>query len=437
MLIRFTIKNYASFLEEQSLSMIKGREVKLPEHINDDETSGFKTLRGAVIYGSNASGKSNLIEAMGYAKNFIAHNIKSDKDQTFKLNDVQNKEPNNINFEFKINNKAYSYGFESQGKEVIREWLYEIFTTRQDKMLFERSPKTGEKADIKFSPKIKKEIEREEFDDLMAAARTTPDDTLFLHDAKKRNIKLFLEPLKWFEEKLLILNPESVEPFSKQRDEFMKFLTKVLKAADVGIHRVELEKEENLLKFMPQKLADRIEETLKDGDSAFVVSDSITDKKRLLVTKKQGKLCAYRLVTIHRTKEGKDIKFELDRESDGTRRLIDLAPAFFSKNVPDRVLIIDELDRSLHPKITEMLHDAHYNDPARINGQMILATHEHYLLSQEFYRRDEIWFIEKDEFGISNLYSLSDYKIRHDKDIEKDYLLGRYGATPYVRKINA
>jgi len=438
MLIRFTVKNFKSFWDEQSLSMVKGRESRLPHHINADETGGFKTLRGAVLYGSNASGKSNLIEAIRYAQNFIVHNHKGNTDLQFRLDAEALKSPSSFDFEFKIDNKAFSYGFESKGKEVVREWLYEIDSSGQDRRIFERFPKTGDKADIKFGERIKKEIkltkDTKDWNDIEAIARTTPDDTLFLYDSKKRNLKFFLKQFKWFEKKLRILSPESIEPFFTEDDAFIAFLTKVLKAADTGISEVRLQKEDDFSKIkIPPEIKERIRKDLKNGGFVFIANSV---GLRLVIKKDDNNLCVNRLVTVHKTKSGDEIEFDLKDESDGTRRLIDVAPAFFSCNASDRVLIIDELDRSLHPIITEMLHGAHFDNLSRINSQLILATHEHYLLSQEFYRRDEIWFVEKDNFGISKLYSLSEYKERHDKDIEKAYLLGRYGAKPNVRRLN-
>jgi AAA15 family ATPase/GTPase len=437
MLIRFTVKNFGSFLEEQSLSMIKGKGTKLPNHINADETAGFKTLRGAVIYGANASGKSNLIRAMNYARNFIVHNQKKDKIEQFRLDSATLEQPSSFNFEFKIGDQAYSYGFESKGTKVCGEWLYEIFSTKEDKLLFSRGEKLEDKANIEFGTSITNQIsDQKERADLLAIARTTPDDALFLYDAKHRNINHFLEPFDWFEKILLILSPESIEPFVTKDGKFMEFLDRILKAADTGIIGVRLNRDEDLSRFLPPSLVERLQKNLEsEGDSAFVAAPH--HKQRFSIVREKGKLCSYRLVTLHKDREGNEIPFELSDESDGTRRLIDLAPAFLSEQATNRVLVIDEMDRSLHPMITQMLHDLHYNDDARINGQMILATHEHYLLCQEFYRRDEIWFVEKDQFGISKIKSLSEYKIRYDKDVEKDYLLGRYGATPFVRKLYA
>lgn len=440
MLIRFTLENFTSFNGEQSLSMIKGKETRHQNHVNKDETSGFKTLRGAVMYGSNASGKSNFIKAISYAKNLIVENAKIDVPQSFKLDATSIGKPSSFNFDFKTNGKAYSYGFETLGSTINREWLYEISTTKKEKMLFVRHPKIETTANISFGEEIKGLLKTKGLDrwaDLQATARTTPDDTLFLHDCKKRHIDLFLDPFEWFEKKLTVLNPKSVaEPFYLSRSDFIEFLNKLLKSADVGIEDIILDKDKDITKYnFPQKLLQDIENDLKnEGEAGFILGP---DELRLIIKREEASLCVYRLKTRHKVQNGGTIDFELSEESDGTRRLIDLAPAFFSKDNPDLVLVIDELDRSLHPKITEMLHGAHFDDESRSNGQLIIATHEHYLLSQTFYRRDEIWFVEKDKFGISKLYSLSDFKLRQDKDIEKDYLLGRYGATPYVRSINA
>jgi len=153
----------------------------------------------------------------------------------------------------------------------------------------------------------------------------------------------------------------------------------------------------------------------------------------LLIKKIPKGLVAERIVTIHHDQEKKEVVFELNEESAGTRRLIDLAPVFFDPENDGRTIIIDEMDRSLHPTITRLLHKAHYEDLSNENNQLIIATHEHYLLSQDYFRRDEIWFVEKDRTGNSELFSLTEFDgVRFDKDIQKDYLIGRYGAVPNI-----
>jgi AAA15 family ATPase/GTPase len=442
MLIRFTVKNFASFSEEQTLSMVKSRASLLPSHINEDKSGEFQTLRGAVIYGANASGKSNLVDAIHFARNAILDDNKSNKDTSFKLSDETKGQPSSFNFEFKIEGEAFSYGFESQRRIINREWLYKIKRHSDvDTLIFEREKKNGEKANIRFG-EIKNNgntLNDDEKFALKTIAEGTPDNALFLNDAKRRNLKYFIKPLRWFEEKLLIIQTESeqfqlgLEVMLVNDKDFSDFLNKLLQSADTGVHKVEFENFDNkTTKVLSQEILEQIGGSLAEGVSALIVNGS----KRILIIKEGGEIKTKRLVTFHKDKSGSDIRFELDEESDGTLRLIEFAPAFFDKNTLDRVLVIDELDRSLHPAITEMFHNAHYNSTERRNSQLILATHEHYLLSQKFYRRDEIWFVEKDKYGQSSLYSLNEYKgKRYNKDVQKDYLLGRYGATPHVREL--
>lgn len=440
MLIRFAVKNFASFCEEQTLSMERSPATLLSNHINEDTSGGFKTLRGAVVYGANASGKSNLIEAMNFAKNFILHDNKSNKDTSFRLSDETKDQPSSFDFEFKIDGEAFSYGFESKGRIVVKEWLYKIkHNSEFDTLIFERGDKKNGKADITFNQKINgAKLTPNEVTALKTIAEGTPDNALFLSDSKKRNLTYFLKPLKWFEEKLLIIKNGrapihlGLEFMVINDNVFCDFLNKLLQSADTGVHKVELQDFDNKTNEMiPPKLLEDITENLKINESAFISNGG----SRYLVTKEDEEIKTKRLVTFHKNKAGNDIRFELSEESDGTLRLIEFAPAFFDTKTKGVVLVIDELDRSLHPALTEMFHGAHFNNTDRKNAQLILATHEHYLLSQEFYRRDEIWFVEKNEYGESRLYSLNDYSLRYDKNIRKDYLLGRYGATPHVRKL--
>jgi AAA15 family ATPase/GTPase len=144
-------------------------------------------------------------------------------------------------------------------------------------------------------------------------------------------------------------------------------------------------------------------------------------------------------VTFHRASNGKPIRFEISDESAGTQRLIDLLPAFHELLAGDskKVFIIDELDRSLHTLLTRNLLESYLASRHKESrGQLIFTTHDGLLLDQDLFRRDEFWFIDKDETGASSLTSLSDFKdIRRDKDIRKSYLLGRFGGIPTIRSL--
>ncbi|MEM7534028.1 MAG: AAA family ATPase [Chloroflexota bacterium] len=148
-----------------------------------------------------------------------------------------------------------------------------------------------------------------------------------------------------------------------------------------------------------------------------------------------GVVKAYRIVTMHKANDGTDVQFEFNDESDGTIRLIDLLSGFITSLEEERVFVVDELDRSLHPILTYNFVDFFLKSTQGFPNQLIVTTHESGLLDLDLLRRDEIWFVEKNQQGATNLYALEEFMPRHDKDIRRGYLQGRYGAIPVVRKL--
>ena len=444
MLIRFTVTNYLSFREPATLNMVKSRERQLPDHACPKEVNGYKLLRGAIIYGANAAGKSNLIHCLQTARDFIVHGTEIPQYRAFRLDPKTERMPASFDFEFVIAERTFAYGFEVLDSLVVKEWLYEIQFRKDDRLIYKRETSEG-KPKVILGQGAKKalgsKVKQKSLEDLMNAA---PSDKLIIFDLKDRNITelvgdeaehlLFLV-YAWFRTKLEITrvgakaDPYDLERYFEENDEeFREKIEKVLKLADTGIARLALQEYDGELSAVfPSRTIIEHLHSLKDDERIFVQFE----RRRYLAARKDGKLSVKRLMVVRKNRDGEDKLFELNEESDGTRRIIDLA-SLFLKDSTERVLVIDEMDRSLHPVITKMFHNMHYS--AGSNSQLIVATHEHYLLSQEFYRRDEIWFVEKDQFGCSALYSLADYEtsVRFDKDIRKDYLLGRYGAIPKV-----
>lgn len=266
---------------------------------------------------------------------------------------------------------------------------------------------------------------------------TTPKDVLILSDLSKREAiqdkkgraRHIIAPYEWFRSNLEIVRvsskplPYDLELPIQYDEEFKPRIEKLLKVIDDSIDHIRLERYEGDIKSIvdDEKIVEHLHES-QDGLKALIQFE----RRRFLVSKVDGNIQLERIVVIRKTSDGDEVSFELNEESEGTRRVIDLLPLFL-RNTANKTLVIDELERSLHPKVTQFFHKLHYEN--KIDSQLILSTHEHYLLSQDYYRRDEIWFIDKDIQGRSNLYSLTDYdKVRFDKDIRKEYLRGSFGA---------
>lgn len=440
MLIRFSVSNYCSFKDEVELNMIPSRERSHPEQVfkpkNKNQT---KLLRGAIIYGSNASGKSNLVKAMSYAKSLIIKGRAPNKSLNipfFKLDHDLKDKPARFEFEIQCNKKMYAYGFELFNTHVSEEWLFEIHTTKNDKMIFER--KYTQEGDVYTFGKILGASSEEESQFLNFIAKGTRKNQLFLSESIDRNLKNFEEVYNWFSDTLKIISPNSqangIEFKISENSTFKDYLTNLLDLADTGINAINTEEILlNQIGDIPNDLIEKIEDDLDDNEAALIADPF--KGKRIVLKKVNGDLTAVKLSTTHKCSEGNtDIPFDLEEESDGTRRLIELAPALyemaFSKDTS--VYVIDEIDRSLHPHLTKLLVREHLETDKNSKSQLIMTTHETSLLDVSLLRRDEIWFIQKRKNGDSKLYSLSNFQPRYDKDIRKDYLLGRYGAIPFV-----
>ncbi|MFH0995007.1 MAG: AAA family ATPase [Pseudomonadota bacterium] len=185
---------------------------------------------------------------------------------------------------------------------------------------------------------------------------------------------------------------------------------------------------------IPEPLKLKLKTELQEGMTVRWLTEPINE--RFLVTRKGGELKAKKLVSFHRNINGEDIKFEMQQESDGTQRTIDLLPAFLEMAAADsdRVFVIDELDRSMHTLLTRRLLEGYlFACGSKCRSQLLFATHDVLLMDQDLLRRDEMWVTERDRDGSSTLFSFSEYKdVRNDKDIRKSYLQGRLGGIPRI-----
>lgn len=436
MLKRFTIENFSSFQKENSLDLTAGRTELKQEHCYDFKK--VKILKSAVIYGANASGKSNLFKAIDYGKEIVLNNL--DNVDTYKKyfrldNDSVNK-ATKFEFEIEIDNRFFSYGFSSilNKKEITEEWLYEIGKTTPE-LIFERNNNI-----IDIGKLLKNKDVQNRFN-IYIEDMTNQSSRLFLSEIANKDlefieVKIINEIYNWFEEKLIIIYPDTqYEELGSLRNNtsLTKTFKKYLSEFDTGVVDISSIEEdfENSLKNIPDELKKQI---IKDISKNDVVGTLKTPDSQFFTIFKDEKdeLKVEKLGLIH-SNDVEEI-FELKDESDGTRRLFDLIP-LISKFSKDYTIIIDEFDRSLHPKLTKKFFELFFklNNNVESKTQLIVTTHESTLLDQELVRRDEIWFIEKDKTGASNIFSLNQFKVRYDSKIEKAYLLGRYGAIPIFK----
>ncbi len=427
MLIRFSVANFRSFNEEVVFSMIPGRSRQHENHvIKADSPDGIDVLRMGLLYGANASGKSNLIKAMAFAQKFIVEGVRPKQSiptEPFRLDPACIEKPSRFEFELIVDGIAYAYGFELDRKSIQSEWLIQIGKSGETSV-FERTfclPNPH----IVFGDNL---IDDEPF--LQFVRRSTRANQLFLTNAIEHNVKIIENVFEWFRTKLAIFSPDSsyrhVEDSLYKTSIFVEYQNSFLKKLNTGIDHVRLD-------LVPPESIDRITSPLVDGNMALEhiflnehFSKSDKKNRRFATLNESGDIEVYDVKTVRMDNLGKEIAFDFGDESDGTQRLIELYPILFIST--GLTVVIDELERSLHPNIVRTLLKAVMFETSE--NQLLVTTHEATLLDLDLLRRDEIWFIEKSPSGASTLYSLEEFKPRHDLDIRKGYLQGRFGAIP-------
>ena len=424
MLIRFKVANFLSFKEETEFSMVAGKERIHQHHVIKGKKNQPNLLRAALLYGANAAGKSNFVKAIEYAGLLISGESKEIFliPQKFKL---EKEFPNKLStfiFEIISHEKVYEYGFKVGVGAFYEEWLTE-FSKNTEIRLFKRTHKAGKK-DIFEETDFPKKKSDKEF--LKFVQRSTPSDKLFLTQCKDNNVEWFQSVYDWFENTLEIIYPNSYDSELEQRLRenvaFNQFFTELNKKAGTGISSFEI------VDFYGRR-----DELGRPSGFIFPSNSVGEDVIRRGIAERIPRLKLFHgNENISQKSIFTETYFEKEQESDGTQRLFDLAFPFYdlATSEPPKVYIVDELERNLHTNLSYMLLKSYLEQEGK--GQLIATTHDTHLLDLDLLRRDEIWFAEKDEYGATQLYSLYDFNPRYDKNIEKDYLLGRYGAIPFL-----
>ena len=443
MLIRFSIENFLSFKEREIFSMIPGKGT-LKSHHKTKPIKSISTLKTAVIYGANASGKSNLIRAIEFGKTLILRGTKADSlinFSNFKLDENKRVSNSRIEYEFQHNNKNYAYGFVFNSKEIVEEWLYEL-SKKSEKKIFSRDIKAKEQFDLSGILSKNKKSEERQF--LEFLAKSTPSNQLFLTEIRTRkvidnvsDIIDLINTLDWFQNSLTVIYPNSkniAKKFELFDDTNLKeVFTEMLAYFDTGIDGIEFQDEDINKIDIPSEILLDIEQDLlneKSEKTNAFLSNTLDDKYYVISINEDKSLKARVLKTKHIASDDSYVLFDLKDESDGTRRIMDLIPLIIDYFKGDNVFVIDEMERSLHPNLIYDLFDFFLSKCKNINSQIIVASHESTLLTQKLLRKDEIWFVAKDKSGASRLHSLEDYSVRFDKEVRRDYLLGRYRGVP-------
>ncbi|MCB2362356.1 AAA family ATPase [Clostridium estertheticum] len=404
MLMQLNFKNFKGFKNKTILDMTATSITEHPYNLINVNNDKEKYIKVAAIYGANASGKSSTIQAFAFMQSWIFNSFKNANDnelipiKRFAFDAKCKNEPAEFEIFLKSSDKSqeYQYGFSLDNNKIYEEWLYIKKDNSEDEYipLFERSGSNIECSDLliganNFIPMVK-------------------EKTLFLSIISNAKIPHIKEVLQLFTIRVIDYGDINFEKALTQvysvyieKKSFQKDLTRFLRAIDINIEGIIIEKTKN-----------------EDPNSP-----------------------KYKIFTKHLMIDKKSYyNMPLTEESSGTQKLFSLfffLQCSFQFGCP---IFIDELDSKLHPLLLRYILTMFQDETINKKGaQLIYATHDNYTLSKDIFRRDQIWFVEKDENAISELYSLAEYKfdddkkVRKDASYNKDYLLGKYGAVPILR----
>lgn len=446
MLVNFQVKNFKSLYPAVNFSMVASAVKRHPSHVAEIEGHGI--LRSSFLFGANAAGKSNFVKAIDFAKQVIVSGLSETSCDgcQFRLDPKDADETGVFQFTIHSGKRFYEYGFAVSyfTASIVSEWLSVVDGSKDSKLVFScdwTRPGSIPATEFELAGDEKKRFEVYRDD----AAHATSRKVTFLSEiAGKGNLRRndrffmhFVDVYRWFRH-LIVIFPQSYYGGmaqyvfdSKARTE----LGTLLNRFDTGIENLdsqEVEAEKAFSQLPPDK-REKLKAELIDNltkDQNHMVSLTLLGSW-YLVRFDKGVLRFQKVAANHGVKT--DL-FDLEDESDGTKRLYDLLPlhGIFSKGA---IVVIDELDRSLHTRaVHEFIADFFRQADGR-SSQLIATTHDASVLDLDLLRQDEIWFVERDEKHASHLFPLTKFKARFDKDIRKDYLLGRYGALPIFKTI--
>ena len=430
MLVEFNVANFRSILTRQTLALVA--------NATDDHLSGnFEpagqdvdgVLRSAVIYGPNAGGKSNLLRALQTLQILVTNSAVATQEgqvlpvAPFLLDRASPGRPSEFGIVFIADDATrYEYFCAVTSHRVEKEWLVAYPKGRPQRWFEREFQRETETYDWWFGPNFKGErAEKKVWQEF------TRSNSLFFSTAIQLNNEQLKPAFNWMAQKLIVLTAgTNLNPFlsldllrqPEGADEFMRFM----RAADLGIERVEVREEELLGQTIPGPVPGV---TLQINFPPQPPGSQPPSQKVLKV---------FTWHKLNETSEG--IPFDLSDESDGTRKLFEFAGGWMRALNLGATLFVDELDRSLHPYITRFLVELFHGAENTKNAQLIFTTHDTTLLDSNLLRRDQVWFVEKDALQSTILYPLLDYRPRKDEALERGYMKGRYGAVPMVGKLS-
>ncbi|EJK6692981.1 ATP-binding protein [Campylobacter coli] len=420
MLIEFRVENFLSIQDEQVLSMVASSDnTFLTSHTNNDKK--LKLLKSSVLYGANASGKSNIIKALAIMKKIVISSANGQRGDKLPIIPFLLGNEDNKSTKFEIifiqNDTKYQYGFILNSEKILEEWLLVFGESNRAQKWFERIyNEKEEKYNYSFGAKFLGSKQLWE--------NSTRDNALFLSVAIQLNNEQLKPVFDFFLKYIRVTCTDSwndgqevtIDILRQDKQKIISYLKRAdLDIEDIVVEETELNKTNLMQENIPQEIKQMMQTDLEKG----------------------ARLKKTDIKTIHTNQQGKQILFDmLELESQGTQKFFKLIGPWVEALEQGYTIVVDELNTHLHPLMTKFLVNLFHNeDLSKSNAQLIFTTHDTSILNQDVFRRDQIWFCEKQNKA-TKLYPLSDFKVRKDKtNLENDYLLGRFGALPYFKEI--
>ncbi len=418
MIEEFSFGNFLSFKDIQTLNLtaarIKSKNAELDQNNTFKVNNTERLLKVKAIYGANASGKSNLIKALGTFKIIVLNSVKNEKClnyiDSFKLSTETENKPSFFQIIFRINKIRYRYGFEADNISIKSEWLFST-PNKREQILFIREGNVI--IDI--------------------------NKTHFEEGVIYQNI-IGISKSQIFTDTSLFLTHLASLGFGKLSNQIVRMISNISVINGLGVPGMH-EMAGNALNDLEMKkfilaLLNKADTGINDLDSAYVPTEIFTKYKNDQL--KNDEFNA-KIIVSKKTKYNSDQKFEGSTifpfsiyESEGTNKMFELSPLIYRSIKEGTPLFIDEFDARFHPLLTKKIVEL-FNSQENKNAQLVLVTHDTNLLSSDLMRRDQIDFVEKDKYGASHLYTLVEIKgVRNDASFEKDYIQGKYGAIPFL-----
>ena len=407
MLIEVKMKNCFSIQEEQVLSLVASNDKQLKG--NTFQADNLTLLKSVAIYGANAAGKSNISKIMQAIRVIVLHSTLMQRGIEFPLMPFllgkDKEKPSEFEISFIAENVKYRYGFTATQKKILEEWLFAYPNGRMQQWFLRAYDTKNDKYKYEFGSKFLGEKKLWE--------NSTRENALFLSTAIQLNSKQLRPVFDWFLGKFNMSSISGLGDFINILKQNPQEISKYLKAVDFDIENLILKEEEA-----------NTQEASWDLFNETISIDS------------SGKAKKSRVKAVHLDQQGQPIEFDMVLESEGTREFFRFLVPIINIFQKGGILIIDELHNHLHPLMTKFIINLFHNENInKNNAQLIFTTHETSILDKDIFRKDQIYFCEKQNKA-TKLYAMSDFKgLRENIDFEKSYLLGRFGALPNLGQI--